>query len=562
LKERFATLQIGPESSVVFDYKEDEHAVSVKGMYTMGAAAKCLPGPATHPYPAELVIKLEVGDGKTRVLLCFDNKEERDSFETAVEFGLNSENYVKAYLSKKKAEKSREEAQRALQQEEEKAKMTLIQSQIAQNQHIAAENQAMNAHFEEEQQQLTEIVSQLKDTVSAEKQQLEEEQSALRAAVQQDLLNRKLSLDAASERAKGLVVSNIQASRSLTELESSIDSKFAAFRQRENSCVVVRAANAEEFSQRVELERLHMLALQQEELERQSKSLAEERRKDLELAGLLRVSAESAAPHEKERCCKKLADPQHVCTSSCVEDAGTAAPQSAAGGAIVKERLKLLSMSGPPHVLHATPGRQVSLSRLSEEGGTIGPADASAPARCHSGDDAPFFSQLPEASAAASAHPVGETVKERMQRLSIAGAAVASLQPAISSSISSESEVIVPVSQRCSRRSLIAASAANIFHPDPCDAPPPQQRAVRRPSLEEVAIPLKERLRLLTETETSHSGSAEPPQQKELLVDGVVVPVKERLRHLSLSQSADGVQQKPAGKQPLAVVLEKDAAAS
>lgn len=146
--------------------------------------------------------------------------------------------------------------------------------------------------------------------------------------------------------------------------------------------------------------------------------------------------------------------------------------------------------------------------------------------------------------------------------MSVAGAAVASLQPAISSSISSESEVIVPVSQRCSRRSLIAASAANIFHPDHCDAPPPQQRAVRRPSLEEVAIPLKERLRLLTETETSHSGSAEPPQQKELLVDGAVVPVKERLRHLSLSQSADGVQQKPAGKQPLAVVLEKDAAAS
>jgi hypothetical protein len=561
LKERFATLQIGPQSTVIFDYKKDETSLNVNGMYTMSSAAKCLPGPATFPYPADLVMKLEIGDGKSHVLLCFDAKEELDSFKAAVEFGLNSENFMKTYLAKKEADQKREEAQRMLRLQEEKAKAILLEQQIAQIQQLAAENQAINARFEAEQQTLKESVSEMRHSISIDQHKLEEELSTLRASVSEDLLKRRQSLDEVSERAKSLVDYNMQASASLAEMESSIDNQFAAFRKRENSSAVLRTTNAAEYAQRAELERLHMLALEQEELERQTKILAEQRRKELEAAGLRGASAEALAPERKYR---ERADSQNVGELHTINHEGKAAPQRPEVGSLVQERLKRLSVSGSPQASHPSPGRRASLAPLHQADGTLKtPAAASSP-QLHLHDAASHSTLSAEAPANASVHPVGEPIKERIKRLSVIAAAVSSLQPVASSSNLDQSEVIVPTSERARRPSLIAASISNkadgsVYSPTSSDAPPSQKAAARRPSIEVSAIPIKERLRQLTES--SHSGSAANPQQKELPVDGSIEPVKERLKRMSLSVSSESPQQKSGGKQPMSLLLEKDAAA-
>jgi hypothetical protein len=344
LKERFATLQIGPNSTVIFDYKKEETSPTVKGMYTLGAAAKCLPGAATFPYPADLVMKLEVGDGKAHVFLCFDNQDELLSFKSAVEFGLNSENYMKTHLAHKDAEFKLLESQRVLRQQEDKANAITLESQIAHLQQLAAENEAANAQIEMEQQMLRKTMG----PISAEKQTFEQEQSSLLASASQDLLKTRLSLNEVATHTESTIDSSMQASPVLAQTESCTDSEFAALRHHESPTSVPCAVRETDSAHRVELETSRNIALEREELDYQTKVLAEQQLKAVEMADLRMSEAEEC--EQEQEPARSLSD---------IRDVETAVEERAKAGGQVKERVKRLSGSGSPEVSQQPPSQKL-----------------------------------------------------------------------------------------------------------------------------------------------------------------------------------------------------------
>ena len=351
LKERFATLQIGPNSTVIFDYKKEETSPAVQGMYTLGAAANCLPGAATFPYPADLVMKLEVGDGKAHVFLCFDNQDELLSFKTAVEFGLNSENYMKTHLAQKDAEVKRLESQRALRQQENKAIAITLESQIAQLQQLAAENEAANAQIEMEQQLLRKNMG----PISAEKQTFEQEQSTLLASASQDLLKTRLSLNEAATNTESIIDSSMQASPVLAQTESCTGSEFAALRHDENPTSVLCTVRETDSAHRVELETSRNLALEPEKPDSQTKVLAEQQLKEVEMADLRKSEAEECEQEQEHR---ERAGAEHARSLSNIHDVEAAVEERAKAGGQVKERVKRLSASGSPQVAQPPPSQK------------------------------------------------------------------------------------------------------------------------------------------------------------------------------------------------------------
>ena len=318
LKERFATLTVGPNSSVLFDYREDVSSPKVLGMFTLGPAAKCVAGDACPPYPAHLVLNLFFGDGDSHVLLCFDNQQELVSFRDAVAFGLGAKNHLQAVLEQKAEAKKKEEEARMLVQMQEKEKAMVLEQQIVQVQRLISDNEVANARIELDRQLLEDSVIQLRLSASAEKQKLEEEQEKLRASMSQELLEAKRSAEETAARASMLAASNRDASLSLAELESSIDRRFVAFRKRENSTTVLRTVDVTELNRRLEAEKLEMLAREQDALDRAANKIGEQTRRDVEAAVALRAAGSKLDPQAQEQATR-----QHCSTSERDDDART-----------------------------------------------------------------------------------------------------------------------------------------------------------------------------------------------------------------------------------------------
>jgi hypothetical protein len=121
------------------------------GMYTLSPSAKIVPGEASFPFPANLVVMLEIGSSDGRVVkLCFDSEEELESFKAAVEFGLQCKNSLKAVLGQKDTRDKH--AQSATSQLD--AENQSLEEQLAYQKRKAALNGALNGAIEAENQRL------------------------------------------------------------------------------------------------------------------------------------------------------------------------------------------------------------------------------------------------------------------------------------------------------------------------------------------------------------------------------------------------------------------------
>ena len=249
LKERFATLQIGPDFSPIFDYKEDEHALSVKGAYTFGPATKCVAGEATGRFPANLVLHLEVGpvtssEKVTQVPCCFDSEEERDSFRAAVEWAVNAKSHVAAFRSSQGAEKKRRDTETLQRVQSEELEALRLEADVAAMKQRVEEGEAAYRKSSVDRGSLSQSLSKEKESFEALMQRLALEQEAIRAQVALDLEQSRLSADEASVRVKSLAESNVQTSASVSDMQATLDQKFVDFRKREASNTVLRVRPA------------------------------------------------------------------------------------------------------------------------------------------------------------------------------------------------------------------------------------------------------------------------------------------------------------------------------
>ncbi len=491
LKERFATLSIGPLSSVVFDYRELETSARASGSFTLAPTATFAPGTASFPFPAELVVNFVVSDG-TGIILCFDTQAELVSFKDAVAFGLNAKKHVQAVLEKKAEAKKQQEMARMLFEIEEREKRTMLAAKIAQMQQIASENEAVNHQFDLDRQAFQEEVSQLKLASSAEIQVLEKERELLRAAVTQELSEAQQAAEEAAQRARMLHLSNRNASISLSETQASIDIRYAAFRTHENSTTVLRTVGAAELNHRIEAEKLDMLRREQEAVDRDARVVAERTRRDMEMAISQRADAESAAARELHS--------EMVERSAC---------ESA-------RRLQTLQDAEMLIAQRAEAARLDAEAREQEMQDAIRVRTSKSVDTLASGETVQqrvknFSTASVSASAHAPAHAAGHgvavtdiasssAVHERVKRLSAVAAAVASLvQPDPTSASQVDAEVSVPFKERTKRSSIVAAAVASLAEPDDSSVVSPAEPMLRRPSVAEaLAIPIKERIKRMS----------------------------------------------------------------
>jgi hypothetical protein len=103
LAELYATVRIGPNWSVEFEYKENESSTHALGMHTFGTSVQFHPGQALRPYPSHLSLTLHAGNSSgDTFLLFFDNEEELLSFQRAIKFGLDAKNRMQVGLEQRK----------------------------------------------------------------------------------------------------------------------------------------------------------------------------------------------------------------------------------------------------------------------------------------------------------------------------------------------------------------------------------------------------------------------------------------------------------------------------
>ncbi len=502
LKERFATLSMGPLATVVFDYRELETSAKALGSFTLAPTARCSPGDACFPYPAELVVNFVVSDG-TCVVLCFDTQAELVSFKDAVAYGLNAKTHLQAVLEKKAEAKKQEEMARMLFEIEEREKRTIIETKIALMQQLTLENDAVNTQFELDRQAFQDSVIQLKLASSAEKQELEEEDQLLRSSLSQELSEAKQAAEDVAQRAKTLHLSNSRASVSLSEMQSSIDNRYVAFRKRENSTTVLRTVDAAELNQRIEAEKLDMLRREQEAIDRDARVVAEKTRRDLEMAIGQRAAAESAAARELHSEMVERSAGDSARRLQTLKDAEMLIAQRAEAARLDAEareqELQDAMRVRAPKSFDALAYESTVQQRVRN----LSTVQASAPTPAH----AP--------SHAEDGFPVAElaspgAVKERVKRLSVVAAAVASfIQPDPASASQVDAEVSVPVKERAKRSSVVAAAVASLSEHDSV-ASSPAEPAPRRPSVADAqAIPIKERIKRMSVSgspQLKHSG--------------------------------------------------------
>ena len=622
LKERFATLQIGPQSAVLFDYKEDESSVKVSGMYTLGPTAKCVAGDSCWPYPAELVTKFLIGTGDEHVMLCFDNQEEIASFKAALEFGLNAKNILKAVIDKKAADRKREETERIQRENAEKKKLQMLEGQLANMRQFTAENQAVNVQFEEEGENLRGTVSSLRSSVSAEKHMLELEREQLRAAFAQQLLETQQSAEEVAARAQQLAQSNQQASISLAEMSSSIDKRFTAFRKRENSSSVLRNVDVAEYNHRLEAEKLEMMAREQEALDRQAKAAGDKTQKDMERALSLRAEAGKSSAQDQEREFQERQAAENARKLQAVKDAEAAiaqraesaklyaqareneiraresaqTSQHAVASSVAKHPVKSAIMERASFLQEApvfVPQRPSTVVEREESlaaGGAVSIKErmkrmsvaaegASSPSQKPSlaklletegivGSPAtaasPQPGAMPPASAASSSEePRVERISDRIKRLSVTAAA--SPQP----SDSSGAEGVVSIKERMKRLSAVAADISSFSQPDvssgtqvDAEVVVPVKERVKRSSLVAAAVALSSNSPA-DDSSAAHAPASERAAVRRPSVDGVAsVSLKERLQHLNASGSPQAPLQKQSEKLSLSHLLQQDQAAA
>ena len=224
--------------------------MSVKGAYTFGPATKCVAGEATFPFPANLVLHLEVGpvtssEKVTQVPCCFDSEEERDSFRAAVEWAVNAKSRVAAFRSSQGAEKKRRDTETLQRVQSEELEALRLEADVAAMKQRVEEGEAAYRKSSVDRGSLSESLSKEKEGFEALMQRLALEQEAIRAQVALDLEQSRLSADEAAVRVKSLAESNVQTSASVSDMQATLDQKFVDFRKREASNTVLRVRKVE-----------------------------------------------------------------------------------------------------------------------------------------------------------------------------------------------------------------------------------------------------------------------------------------------------------------------------
>ncbi len=532
LKERFATLHIGSNSTVVFDYREDPESVKVLGQYTLGPTAKCAPGDSCFPYPAHLVTHFFLGNGDDRIILCFDNERELASFKDAVAFGLNAKNVVKAVLEKKAEAKKNEELARMQLEIEEMEKTATLEKQIAQMQQLAAENEAVNARFESDRQSLSDEVMQLRLSVSVEKEKLAEEEQNRRTSVSQELLETKRSAEETAARAKMLLESNRRASLSLAEMEASVQNRFVAFRKRENSTSVLRTVDETEYNRRIEQEKVEQMAREQEEVDRQAKILSAQRLKDLEMAVTGRAQAEKSSVLELHREAAERADIENARRAQDRRDAEMLVAQRA--------EFARLDVQAQAQEQEFDKSRSVPASHSTEK------VDGVSVKELLSSLNASGSNQVvrPEGSitmrSPLTTSPAAAPIKDRIKSLSVSGTFVAPLKE----DEHVDSEGALPIKERSTK-------LHEVLHQKPAPTPVEKVDGVHVKHLlsslsasgsNQVAQQnSKETLSLAQILEQEGSLVSESPQsgrQSPLSTSPAIAPIKDRIKRLSVSTTA------------------------